>query len=170
MLARGFTTVRDVGGGDIHMKRATAEWLIPGPRLVQGGPVMSQTGGHGGVSVPDSADSRGRGHGAVWRGGHKSDHPFPRGCSTQRGGRWRWGHGCRPPLTPVEACLKMARKIMMDGADHIKITSSGGVLSQTDRLESEQFRVDEIKAISDTVRMMVRQPRRAGFTCRAGRG
>ena len=44
---------------------------------------------------------------------------------------------------------------MMDGADHIKICSSGGVKSATDGLMTEQFRVDEIKAISDTVRMMV---------------
>ena len=47
MLARGFTTVRDVGGANKHFKDATAQWLIPGPRLYQGGPVMSQTGGHG---------------------------------------------------------------------------------------------------------------------------
>ena len=47
MLARGFTTVRDVGGANKHYANATAEWLIPGPRLYQGGPVMSQTGGHG---------------------------------------------------------------------------------------------------------------------------
>jgi imidazolonepropionase-like amidohydrolase len=44
---------------------------------------------------------------------------------------------------------------MMSGADHIKICSSGGVASLTDKLESSQFRVDEIKAICDTVRMMV---------------
>ena len=47
MLARGFTTIRDVGGANKHYKDATAEWLIPGPRVFQGGPVMSQTGGHG---------------------------------------------------------------------------------------------------------------------------
>jgi len=55
----------------------------------------------------------------------------------------------------VDACLKMARKIMMSGADHIKICSSGGVASLTDKLETEQFTVPEIKAICDTVRMMV---------------
>jgi hypothetical protein len=47
MLSRGFTTVRDVGGANRHFKEATEQWLIPGPRLFQGGPVMSQTGGHG---------------------------------------------------------------------------------------------------------------------------
>ena len=47
MLSRGFTTIRDVGGANKHYKEATADWLIPGPRVFQGGPVMSQTGGHG---------------------------------------------------------------------------------------------------------------------------
>lgn len=47
MLSRGFTTVRDVGGANRHYREATEQWLIPGPRLFQGGPVMSQTGGHG---------------------------------------------------------------------------------------------------------------------------
>ncbi len=44
---------------------------------------------------------------------------------------------------------------MMSGADHIKICSSGGVASLTDKVETEQFTVPEIKAICDTVRMMV---------------
>lgn len=43
---------------------------------------------------------------------------------------------------------------MKHGADHIKICSSGGVASPTDRLESSQFSVAEIKAICDTVRNM----------------
>ena len=47
MLSRGFTTIRDVGGANRHFKEATASWLTPGPRIFQGGPVMSQTGGHG---------------------------------------------------------------------------------------------------------------------------
>jgi imidazolonepropionase-like amidohydrolase len=130
MLSRGFTTVRDVGGANRHFKNATEQWLIPGPRLFQGGPVMSQTGGHGDTSSPDD----------------------PATCC---------------PITPaahsalgatvdgVDACLKVARKLMMAGADHIKICSSGGVASLTDKLESSQFTVPEIKAICDTVRMMV---------------
>ena len=47
MLGNGFTTIRDVGGATRHHRDATAEWLIPGPRLFIGGPVLSQTGGHG---------------------------------------------------------------------------------------------------------------------------
>jgi imidazolonepropionase-like amidohydrolase len=47
MLYNGFTTARDVGGATRHYKEATEAWLIPGPRLFIGGPVLSQTGGHG---------------------------------------------------------------------------------------------------------------------------
>jgi hypothetical protein len=46
---------------------------------------------------------------------------------------------------------------MMSGADHVKICTSGGVLSPTDKLTGSQFTVPEIKAVCDTVRMMVSQ-------------
>lgn len=46
-LARGFTTVRDVAGGDIGLSRAIAEGLIEAPHYYYTGPALSQTGGHG---------------------------------------------------------------------------------------------------------------------------
>lgn len=46
-LRRGFTTVRDVAGGDAGLARAIAEGLIPAPRYLFTGPALSQTGGHG---------------------------------------------------------------------------------------------------------------------------
>ncbi|MGP3972148.1 amidohydrolase family protein [Streptomyces sp. 6N223] len=46
-LARGFTTVRDVAGGDLGLARALEAGLIPGPRYLYTGPALSQTGGHG---------------------------------------------------------------------------------------------------------------------------
>jgi imidazolonepropionase-like amidohydrolase len=130
MLSRGFTTVRDVGGANRHFKNATEQWLIPGPRLFQGGPVMSQTGGHGDTSSPDDPATC---------------------CPITPAGHSALG----ATVDGVDACLKVARKLMMAGADHIKICSSGGVASLTDKLESSQFTVPEIKAICDTVRMMV---------------
>ncbi|RSH93547.1 hypothetical protein EHS25_007905 [Saitozyma podzolica] len=129
MLSRGFTTVRDVGGANRHFKNATEQWLIPGPRLFQGGPVMSQTGGHGDTSSPDDPATC---------------------CPITPAGHSALG----ATVDGVDACLKVARKLMMAGADHIKICSSGGVASLTDKLESSQFTVPEIKAICDTVRMM----------------
>ena len=46
-LRRGFTTVRDVAGGDIGMADALSQGLYPGPRYLFTGPALSQTGGHG---------------------------------------------------------------------------------------------------------------------------
>lgn len=46
-LRRGFTTVRDVAGGDIGLRMAIEEGLIEGPRYFFTGPGLTQTGGHG---------------------------------------------------------------------------------------------------------------------------
>lgn len=46
-LARGFTTVRDVAGGDIGLSRAVDSGVIDAPRYLFTGPALSQTGGHG---------------------------------------------------------------------------------------------------------------------------
>ncbi len=46
-LRRGFTTVRDVAGGDAGLARAIDEGLIPSPRYLYTGAALSQTGGHG---------------------------------------------------------------------------------------------------------------------------
>ncbi|MCA1307832.1 amidohydrolase family protein [Microbacterium esteraromaticum] len=46
-LQRGFTTVRDVAGGDIGLAQAIDAELFPSPRYHFTGPALSQTGGHG---------------------------------------------------------------------------------------------------------------------------
>lgn len=46
-LRRGFTTVRDVAGGDIGLQRAVDAGIFPSPRYLFTGPALSQTGGHG---------------------------------------------------------------------------------------------------------------------------
>ncbi|GAA5087359.1 imidazolonepropionase-like amidohydrolase [Thermocatellispora tengchongensis] len=53
-LARGFTTVRDVAGGDPGLARAIAEGMIPAPRYLYTGPALTQTGGHGDPRPGDS--------------------------------------------------------------------------------------------------------------------
>ncbi|WP_236792960.1 amidohydrolase family protein [Amycolatopsis sp. GM8] len=53
-LRRGFTTVRDVAGGDPGITRALGEGLIAGPRYLYTGPALSQTGGHGDPRGTDS--------------------------------------------------------------------------------------------------------------------
>lgn len=46
-LARGFTTVRDVAGGDAGLARAISDGVFPSPDYLFTGPALSQTGGHG---------------------------------------------------------------------------------------------------------------------------
>jgi imidazolonepropionase-like amidohydrolase len=47
VLRRGFTTVRDVAGGDAGFGLAIGEGLIAAPRYLYTGAALSQTGGHG---------------------------------------------------------------------------------------------------------------------------
>jgi imidazolonepropionase-like amidohydrolase len=46
-LRRGFTTVRDVAGGDLGLRQAIDKGLVTGPRYLFTGRALSQTGGHG---------------------------------------------------------------------------------------------------------------------------
>jgi len=61
-LRRGFTSVRDVAGGDVGLATAIEEGLYPGPRYFFTGPALSQTGGHG--------DIRAANDGGCFHGGH----------------------------------------------------------------------------------------------------
>jgi imidazolonepropionase-like amidohydrolase len=120
MLARGFTTVRDVAGGDWGIKHASETGLIEAPRLFVAGKAISQTGGH--------ADFRRR----------TEDGP---GCACCSG----LTHTSRI-ADGVDAVIHAVRDELRKGADLIKIMVSGGVSSQSDPLESTQYRLDEIAA------------------------
>lgn len=48
-LRRGFTTVRDVAGGDIGLQQAIDRGMVTAPNYLFSGRVLSQTGGHGDV-------------------------------------------------------------------------------------------------------------------------
>jgi imidazolonepropionase-like amidohydrolase len=64
-LRRGFTTVRDVAGGDAGLGRAVRENLIVSPRYLYTGAALSQTGGHG--------DWRSADEDVCFHGGHMCD-------------------------------------------------------------------------------------------------
>jgi imidazolonepropionase-like amidohydrolase len=120
MLDRGFTTVRDVAGADYGLAAAQAEGLIRGPRLFFGGLGISQTGGHG--------DPRGPGQ-------HLYDeHPPCAECRIADG---------------VEGIRLAARDELRKGAHHIKVMASGGIASPTDRIDSTQYSMDELRAVVD---------------------
>lgn len=63
-LRRGFTTVRDVAGGDPGLGNAVREGIIDAPRYFYTGAALSQTGGHGDPRAEDSDLCLCGGHGS----------------------------------------------------------------------------------------------------------
>jgi imidazolonepropionase-like amidohydrolase len=123
MLSSGFTSVRDVAGGDHGLAMALRAGFLDGPRFFYGGLCLSQTGGHGdlrGVNQP--AD--------------------PCACGAERNVLAVIADG-------VDGCIRAAREELRKGASHIKIMASGGVLSPRGSLEHCQYSDAEIKAIVD---------------------
>lgn len=123
LINAGFTTVGDAGSlVALHLKHAVAEGTVIGPQVVAAGLPLSQTFGHGDV------------------------HYLPVEWVDYRTTR---------KLTPltglicdgVDECRKAARFALREGADYIKIMTSGGVLSEKDRPEYTQFTREEIRAI-----------------------
>jgi imidazolonepropionase-like amidohydrolase len=115
----GFTTVRDVGGGDAGIARAVADGLIRGPRVFFAGRALSMTGGHGDFRDPFS------GVGAC-------------GCSAE--GR------VALVVDGEDAVRAAAREELRRGAHCIKIMLSGGVLSPADPIWMDQFTDREVMA------------------------
>jgi len=123
MLDRGFTSVRDVGGGDVGIRDAVAQGFIPGPRLFVGGPVLSQTGGHG--DHRRRTDSR-----------YDIDYNGNAFVFFSR------------IVDGVDEVRRATRDELRKGADHIKVMASGGVGSPSDALEHVQFSAEELQAAS----------------------
>ncbi len=119
----GFTTVRDVGGGDYSLSRAISDGLVRAPRYFYSGKVLSMTGGHGDFRPIEEAP---REDGSCACGLVNSF------CRLADG---------------VDACLRGVREELRQGAHCIKIMGSGGVASPTDPLWMNQYREDEIRAI-----------------------
>lgn len=119
----GFTTVRDIGGGDWSLSEALRTGLIRGPRLFYAGKILSMTGGHG--------DMR-----PIHLGSY--DHGF---CSCGEVNTFA------VVADGVDACLKATREELRRGAHCIKIMGSGGVASPLDPIWMNQYREDEIRAI-----------------------
>lgn len=117
----GFTTVRDVGGGDYSLSRAVADGLIRGPRFLYAGRFLSMTGGHG-----------------DFRQAHQNEHSF---CAC---GEF---NALGVVVDGVDAVIKAAREELRRGAHCIKIMGSGGVASPTDPIWMNQYREDEIRAV-----------------------
>lgn len=121
-LMTGFTAVRDLGGlgVNISLRNAINKKLIKGPRVFTAGKSIATTGGH--------ADPT---------NGYRNDLMGDPGPAA--------GVANGP-----DECRKAVRQRYKDGADLIKITASGGVLSVAKSGENPQFTEEEIKAIVET--------------------
>lgn len=119
----GFTTVRDIGGGDYGLWRAIEDGLIRAPRFFYAGKMLSMTGGHGDTRLM-SESSHTQGY-----------------CSCGE------ANALNVVADGVDACVKAAREELRRGAHCIKIMASGGVASPTDPIWMNQYREEEIRAI-----------------------
>ena len=121
-LMAGFTTVRDVGGSGVNvsLRKAIAKGLIDGPRIFTSEKGISITGGHGDPTNGYRADLMGD--------------PGPE-------------YGV---VNGVADARKAVRQRYKNGADLIKITATGGVLSVAKDGQGAHFQEDEIKAIVET--------------------
>ena len=120
-LLKGFTTVRDLGGTgvNISIKKAINAGKIPGPRVFTAGKALATTGGH---ADPTNGSRR------VLIGD-----PGPK----------------EGIVNSVEDAKKAVRQRYKNGADCIKITATGGVLSVAKSGDNPQFTLEEVKAICD---------------------
>jgi imidazolonepropionase-like amidohydrolase len=123
-LMAGFTTVRDLGGSrvNISLRNAINTGTTIGPRIYTAGKSIATTGGH---ADPTNGLKR-----------EFSGDPGP----------------LDGVVNGVDECRKAVRQRYKDGADLIKITATGGVLSQAKDGSGAQFTEEEIKAIVETAK------------------
>lgn len=121
-LLRGFTTVRDMGGGSLTLAKAIDMGLVKGLRVFSSGAFISQTGGHGDFGLP-------------------TDVPRTKGTLSypERNGMAAVADG------PDEVLLR-TREQLRQGATQIKLMAGGGVASSYDPLDVTQYTESEIHA------------------------
>lgn len=126
-LRAGFTTVRDLGSGPesiFAVRDAINAGRILGPRILAAGPAISIVGGHGDIS------------GFRREVDQALAHLAPGTCTG-----------------PVQ-CAERVRELSKFGSDVIKITATGGVLSQQARGLDKHFTDEELRAIVATAHQL----------------
>lgn len=120
-LDAGFTTVRDLGAGDIQaifaLRNAIAKGYVDGPRIFAAGKAMATTGGHADPTNGIRADLRGD--------------PGPK----------------QGVINGADDAYKAVRQRYKDGSDVVKLTVTGGVLSLAKSGDNPQFTDEELKAV-----------------------
>lgn len=124
-LMAGFTTVRDLGDNGVNsisLRKAIDQNWIPGPRIFTSGKSLATTGGH---ADPTNA----------LRGTYRTD-PGP----------------FEGVINGADEARKAVRQRYKDGADLIKLTATGGVLSLAASGLNPQFTEEELRAVVTTAR------------------
>ena len=118
-LMAGFTTVRDCGGTGVNtaLRNAINQGNVVGPRVLSAGKGVATTGGHGDPTNGNRRDLMGD--------------PGPK----------------EGVINSPEEAYKAVRQRYKDGADFIKITATGGVLSVAKDGSGPQFTQEEVNAI-----------------------
>lgn len=122
-LMRGFTTIRDTGGPTFGLKQAIDTGMIPGPRVFPSGALVSQTAGHGDFA-PVYAEPR-----------------------TLDGRRSRFEEiGAFAIANGVPEVIAAVRTQFKRGASQVKLALGGGVISDSDPIDTLQYTPEEIQA------------------------
>ncbi|MGI9552818.1 MAG: amidohydrolase family protein, partial [Aurantibacter sp.] len=123
-LMAGFTTVRDLGGSGVNiaLRNAINKRIVKGPRIFTAGKALASTGGHGDPTNGMKRELMGD--------------PGPK----------------EGVVNSPEDAKKAVRQRYKDGADCIKITATGGVMSVAKNSQNPQFTIEEIKAITETAK------------------
>jgi len=119
-LMAGFTTVRNLGGSDgvtISLRNAITKGIVTGPRIFSSGTTIASSGGHG-----DSTNSLNK--------SLTSDPGAAKGI-----------------INNLDDASKAVRYRYKEGSDLIKITATGGVLSNAKNSQNPQLTEQEITQI-----------------------
>ena len=119
LLLQGFTTIRDIGGNSLSIKRAVNSGLLPGPRIYSSGGAIGPTGSHTDWGAYNDGPGVGN-YQTLVRNAMVGD------------GRAAW--------------LKLGRWNFKSGADFLKVMSGGGVASVFDPIDLNSPSLEEMKA------------------------
>ena len=120
-VAAGITSVRDAGGADAGVKLAVERGLVSGPRMQVSLDMLSQTGGHGDEYFPCGQHV------------HLMSPDYPGKPS--------------PIVDGPDEMRRKVREFVRDGADVIKVATSGGVLSVGSDPRRAHLRMSELEVL-----------------------
>ncbi len=121
-LLRGFTTVRDLGGGSLTLAKAIDMGLVVGPRVYSSGAFISQTGGHGDFGLPTDV---------------------PRKIGEMS---YAEKNGMVAVADGADQVLLRSREQLRQGATQLKLMAGGGVASNYDPLDVMQYTEAEFRS------------------------